>query len=52
LTADRRELSIAVDVLIFGEGNDTQNRGRWPVRDDTGQPRMFVSQPPGPYNRP
>lgn len=52
LTADRRERSIAVDVLIFGEGDDTQNRGRWPVRDDTGRPRLFVSHPPGPYNRP
>jgi hypothetical protein len=51
-TADRRERSIAVDVLIFGEGDDTQNRGRWPVRDETGRPRLFVSQPPGPYNRP
>ena len=52
LASDRRELSIAVDVLVFGEGNDLQNRGRWPVRDDTGRPRLFVSLPPGPYNRP
>jgi hypothetical protein len=48
LTPDRRELSIAVDVLVFGEGDGTQNRGRWPVRDDTGRPRLFVSQPAAP----
>jgi len=48
LTADRRERSVAVDVLIFGEGDDTQNRGRWPVRDETGRPRLFVSPPSTP----
>jgi hypothetical protein len=48
LTPDRRQLSIAVDVLIFGDGNGSQNRGSWPIRDETGRPRLFVSQPLAP----
>ena len=42
-TSDRRELSIAVDVLVFGEGFGPANRGVWPVRDEGGRPRLFVS---------
>ena len=42
---ERRELAVAIDFLAFGEGYGTANRGAWPVRDGSGAPRLFVSDP-------
>jgi hypothetical protein len=42
---ERRELAVAIDFLAFGEGYGTTNRGAWPVRDGSGAPRLFVSDP-------
>lgn len=45
--ADRRELSLAVDFVVFGEGYGASNRGVWPVRDADGRSVLFVSDPGG-----
>jgi hypothetical protein len=43
LASEQRELSLAVDFLVFGEGDGARNRGLWPIRDGAGRPRLFVS---------
>jgi hypothetical protein len=45
---DRRELSLAVDFVVFGDGYPASNRGVWPVRDEAGRSRLFVSDPAAP----
>lgn len=45
LAHERRELAVAIDFLAFGDGYGTTNRGAWPVRDASGAPRLFVSDP-------
>ena len=44
LASEQRELSLAVDFLVFGEGDGARNRGIWPIRDGAGRPRLFVSE--------
>jgi hypothetical protein len=48
LTAERRELSVALDAIGFGSDEGTENRGCWPVRGEDGRPRLFRSIPAPP----
>jgi hypothetical protein len=45
VASERRELALAVDYIVFGEGDGGGNRGVWPIRGADGRPRLFVSRP-------
>ena len=41
--AERRRLSVAVDLIAWGDGEPEANRGVWPIPGEAGRPVLFVA---------